>query len=253
MVISFILLIDWMLLMVLIFVIAKSLRLSRANDLIPIFHKGVLKCFNLSCVVEGVPVTSRPTLYISNHISYIDIFVLGSVLPGTFIAKSEVAGWPLFGFLAKLQGTLFIERNSRKVGGQIQQTQQHLLNVCNLILFPEGTSDIGTLVAPFKSSFFQVAEDEHITIQPVTVAYTHFKGERMDRKTRDYYSWYKPRKIVNHFLNGLGVGPATVKLIVHEPVKFESFESRKDCSKYCEDVIRKGLLDANGLGEEILN
>ena len=107
--ITFIILLGWMFVLVTMFVIAKALRSHNARRLVSIFHKGVLKCFNLELVVEGEPVTTRPTLYISNHISYIDIFVLGSVLPGTFITKSEVAKWPLFGFLAKLQDSFFIE------------------------------------------------------------------------------------------------------------------------------------------------
>jgi 1-acyl-sn-glycerol-3-phosphate acyltransferase len=162
-------------------------------------------------VIEGTPVTERPTLYISNHISYLDIFVLGSILPGTFIAKSEIAKWPLFGQLARLQNSLFIERRSQKVGSQIQQ---------------------------------------EITIQPITVAYTHYEDERMDREARDYYAWYKPRKIVPHFMNALGLGSARVMVICHEPVKFEAFESRKACSRHCEIVIRQGLLDALDLEKE---
>ncbi len=123
----------------------------------------------------------------------------------------------------------------------------------NLILFPEGTSDIGTYVAPFHSSFFQAAQSENaeITIQPITVSYTHYKNERMDRSARDYYSWYKPRKIHTHFLNGLGIGRGRVRVICHEPVKFDSFKSRKECSKHCETVIRQGLLNALDLENEI--
>jgi 1-acyl-sn-glycerol-3-phosphate acyltransferase len=244
--VTFPLLLVWMLAIVLVFVIAKAIRPALASRLIPIFHKGVLKCFNLECVVEGTPFTQRPTLYISNHISYIDIFVLGSVLPGTYIAKSEVAKWPLFGQLAKLQNTLFIERRNHKVGGQIQQIRRHLLDKSNLILFPEGTSSTGTDVAPFHSSFFQAAESEEaeITIQPVTIAYTHYTGERMDRSARDYYAWYRPRKILPHFLNGLGLGPARVQITCHQAVKLASFDSRKECCKHCEELIRRGLRNA---------
>jgi 1-acyl-sn-glycerol-3-phosphate acyltransferase len=251
--ISLLLLLVWMLAIVICFVIAKAIRLPHANDLIPIFHKGVLKCFNLECIVEGTPCTERPSLYISNHISYIDIFVLGSALQGTYVAKSEVAKWPLFGQLAKLQNTLFIERRSQKVGGQIQQIRRHLLDKSNLILFPEGTSSIGTYVAPFHSSFFQAAESEEseITIQPVTVTYTHYKDERMNRITRDYYAWYRPRKILPHFLNALGLGRAQVRVTCHQTVKLDSFDSRKECSKHCEAVIRQGLLNALDLEHEV--
>lgn len=183
-----------------------------------------------------------------------DIFVLGSILRGSFIAKSEVASWPLFGPLAKLQNCLFIDRDRRKVGSQIQQIQRYLQNEGDLILFPEGTSAPGTHVAPFHSSLFQAAEDEaaDIRIQPLTIAYTHYRNRRMDRKTRDYYAWYKPRKIVPHFFNGLGLGRARVKLIFHQPLKMNSFESRKACAKHCEMVIRQGLLNALDLNEEIL-
>ena len=245
----------WALVLVSAFVVAKALRINSANRLIPIFHRGVLRCFNLCCVVEGDPAVTLPTLYICNHISYLDIFVLGAILPAVFIAKSEVAKWPLFGSLARLQDSLFIERKSRKVGSQIQQIQRHLLDVSNLILFPEGTSNLGTFVAPFNSSFFQAtdSEEDNILIQPVTVAYTHYKNLPMDRNTRDFYAWYKPRKILNHFLNGLGLGRAQVKLIFHEPVKFSSFDSRKDCRGHCESVIRQGLLEAIGLDEEIMS
>jgi len=250
---SLMLLVVWMLFMVAIVWLARLFQPNRAKELLPIFHRGVLKCLNLNCIVEGIPITGRPTLYISNHISYFDIFVLGSVIPGTCIAKSEVAKWPLFGQLAKLQDTLFIERKSHKVGNQIQQIQKHLVNENNLVLFPEGTSSIGTYVAPFHSGLFQAAKSEQydITIQPITIAYTHYKDEAMDRRTRDYYAWYKPRKIVPHFLNGLGLGRAQVKLICHEPVKFMSFESRKDLARYCETVVRQGLLQALDMDREV--
>ncbi len=247
-------LITWMLLLVPVFLIATALRIPRAEDLVLVFHRGVLRCFNIECVKQGELITSRPTLYISNHISYIDIFLLGSTVPGTFIAKSEVSSWPLFGTLAKLQKTLFVERRSSKVGSQIEQMQQHLLNKSNLMLFPEGTSSTGTHVAPFHSSFFQAADDEEskIIIQPITVAYTHYKNQRMDQEARDYYAWYNPRKILPHFLSALGIGRGRAKLTFHEPVKFSDFETRKACSNYCETVIRQGLLDSLDLKEELV-
>jgi 1-acyl-sn-glycerol-3-phosphate acyltransferase len=254
MVVSLVMLTTWMFFLVPFFVLGTALKIPGAQNLALWFHRGVLLCFNIECVTEGEVVTSRPTLYISNHISYIDIFVLGSRVPGTYIAKIEVASWPLFGTLAKLQKTLFVERRSSKVSGQIEQMQQHLLNKSNLILFPEGTSATGTHVAPFHTSFFQAAADDEskITIQPITVSYTHYKHQRMDREARDFYAWYKPRKILPHFLNGLGIGRGTANLTFHKPVKFIDFESRKACSKHCETVIRQGLLDALDLEEEMI-
>lgn len=249
---SVLLLAIWMLSMIAIFFVGTFLHLPGAKNLILIFHKGVVRLLNLECVIEGLPKQHRPTLYISNHISYMDIFVLGSFLPGSFIAKSEVASWPVFGPLARLQNCLFIDRDRRKVGSQVEQIKRYLVNEGDLILFPEGTSAPGTHVASFHSSLFQAAEDEEldIRIQPLTIAYTHYRNQRMDRKTRDYYAWYKPRKILPHFLNGLGLGRARVKLTFHRPLQMKSFTSRKACAKYCESIIRAGLLSALDQEEE---
>jgi 1-acyl-sn-glycerol-3-phosphate acyltransferase len=245
----------WILSMVALFLLGTLLHIPGANNVIVVFHKGVVRLLNLECVVDDMPDEHRPTLYISNHISYMDIFVLGSVLRGSFIAKSDVASWPLFGPLAKLQNCLFIDRDRHKVGSQIEQIQRYLLNEGDLILFPEGTSAPGTHVAPFHSSLFQAAEhdDVEIRILPLTIAYTHYRNERMDRQTRDYYAWYKPRKIVPHFLNGLGLGRARVQLTFHEAFYMSSFESRKACAKHCEAVIRQGLLNAIDQDEEVLS
>jgi 1-acyl-sn-glycerol-3-phosphate acyltransferase len=249
--ISFLVLMVWTIYIIITYSILKLFKYAQRDRVVRMFHRGVLRCFNIECITEGVLHKDVPTLYISNHISYLDIFVLGSQVPGKYIAKSEVAKWPLFGFLAKLQDTLFIERRSRKVGNQIEQIKEHLLKKNNLVLFPEGTSNIGTFVAPFHSSFFQSADNPEITIQPVTVAYTHYQNQLMDRSQRDFYAWYKPRKILGHFVNGLGLGRGSARLIFHKPVKLEEFESRKDCSTHCESEIRKGLLSALEMENEI--
>ncbi len=237
--------------MVSLFFLMRLTRTGDSNKLIFRFHRGVARLFNLECVYEGVPCTDRPVLYVSNHISYLDVFLLGSMVPGSFIAKSEVAGWPVFGKLATLQNTLFFERNTRRAAGQVKQMQDHLLNRSNLILFPEGTSTPGTHVEPFRSSLFQAAELDGLLIQPVTVAYTHYRGERMNQTQRDYYAWYIPMPFLSHFANGLGLGRCRARLVFHAPVSLSQFESRKACAKYCEDTVRQGLLNAIGEASEI--
>ena len=241
----------WTIYIIITYSILKFFNYADRDRIVRLFHRGVLRCFNIEVTTEGVLHAGIPTLYISNHVSYLDIFVLGSQVPGKYIAKAEVAKWPLFGFLAKLQDTFFIERRSRKVGNQIEQIKQHLLKKNSLVLFPEGTSNIGTFVAPFHSSFFQSADDNDITIQAITVAYTHYENQLMDRQQRDFYAWYKPRKILTHFVNGLGLGRGIAKLTFHAPVKLEDFESRKACSTHCENEIRKGLLSALEMESEI--
>ncbi|EGG98618.1 1-acyl-sn-glycerol-3-phosphate acyltransferase [gamma proteobacterium IMCC2047] len=210
-----------------------------------LFHRGVSKIFGLRLKVSGSLSHHRPTLYISNHVSYLDIFLLGSVVPGYFIAKSEVAGWPLFGKLARLQNTLFIERNSRHARAQVDILQQQLIAGNNLILFPEGTSTDGAHVEPFKSSLFHAAESEpeiNIQIQPMTLAYTHHKGQLMDQSLRDYYAWYSTMPFLSHFIQSMGMRNADIELILHSPVSIREFESRKACAENCWNAVNDALI-----------
>jgi 1-acyl-sn-glycerol-3-phosphate acyltransferase len=251
-VVSTLLLALWIPLMVALFLMGKALRAPRTDNLILIFHRGVARLFNLNITQTGTLRRDRPTLYVSSHASYLDIFVLGSHLPGAFIAKSEVAGWPVFGKLAKLQNTLFFERQTRHAGQQVEIMRNHLTHHSNLIFFPEGTSTPGTHIAPFRSSLFAAAVDSDTYIQPITIAYSHYKEHRMQPSERDSYAWYIPMPFLSHFLTGLGLGPAKVSLICHEPVKMGDFSSRKACAAYCENVVRQGLLSALDAQEEVI-
>lgn len=251
MLISVVLLGGWILLLLGLVLVARLLGDRQANAVIMWFHQGVARLFNLQVVRHGSPTRQQPALFVSNHISYLDIFVLGAVLPASFIAKSEVAGWPGFGKLAVLQNTLFFERNARRARQQIAQMQAHLQTRGNLILFPEGTSTPGTHVEPFKSSLFAAADGDTM-IAPVTIAYTHYQHRPMNQAQRDFSAWYIPMPFLSHFLNGLGRGPTGVSLVFHEPVRLAQFDSRKACAAWCETQVRQGLLTALDVTDEVL-
>ncbi|MCB1693174.1 MAG: 1-acyl-sn-glycerol-3-phosphate acyltransferase [Pseudomonadales bacterium] len=236
-------LVGWILFMVSVRLVAGLLRVPGADNLPMYFHRGVKRFFNLKVSHAGELCRAAPVLYVCNHVSYLDVFVLGSVLPGSFIAKSEVAGWPVFGKLANFQNTLFFERNSRRAADQIKVMQGRLNDHKSLIFFPEGTSTTGDIVEPFRSSLFAAADmDPPVLIQPVSVAYTEYRGKPMSQAERDYYAWYLPMTFLGHFLNALGLGAAGVQVTFHEPVTIGDFESRKACAAHCEDAVRRGLL-----------
>lgn len=235
--------------------LAKLFRPQLAQSFPLFFHGVVCKLCSLKCETVGTPVAKSPVLYVSNHVSYLDVFVLGSMLRGAFVAKSEVASWPVFGKLAKLQNTLFLERNPRRAAEQIRVVKGHLAAGGNLIVFPEGTSTQGTDVARFRSSLFAAAEG--ICVQPVTVAYVSFEGEPMTQTTRDRYAWYLPnpsqqpampnRPFASHFFCAMGLKRCTVKVIFHDPIILQAGE-RKECAQYCESSIRRGLHETLGSG-----
>src|ERR1044071_8436357 len=136
----------------------------------------------------GRPTATRPVLFAANHVSYLDITIFGSLIAGSFIAKHEVAKWPLFGWLAKLQRSVFIDRRVRSTADQRDSIAARLAANEALILFPEGTSGDGNRVLPFKSALFSVADDipgraaaGAVTVQPVSIAYTRLDGIPLGR------------------------------------------------------------------------
>ena len=144
------------------------------------YHRWCCRILGLRVRRIGQPSAARPVLFAANHVSYLDITVFGSLIPGSFIAKSEVAGWPLFGWLAKLQRSVFIDRQVRSTLQQRDTIAERLAARDVLILFPEGTSGDGTHVLPFKSALFSVVfnrqTEEPIVVQPVSLAYTRLDG-----------------------------------------------------------------------------
>lgn len=204
--------------------------------------------FQISVAVEGNICTAPGTLYVANHASYLDVFVLGSKIEGSFVAKSEVASWPVFGKLAGIQSTLFLTRKSTRAASQVNQLAARL-TTDRMVLFPEGTSTPGSLVEPFRSSLFAATAQKNplapkINIQPVTVAYTHYAGQRMTQAQRDRYAWYLPMTFAPHFLSALGLRAAQARVVFHPTVTLDAFDSRKQCSAHCEEQVRAGLLRA---------
>jgi 1-acyl-sn-glycerol-3-phosphate acyltransferase len=111
-------------------------------------------------------------LLVGNHISFIDIFVINALLPSAFVAKSEVAQWPLIGWLARHAGTVFIERGSRKAAHLThQQMLRGLATGRRLAIFPEGTTTAGDGVLPFHGALFQSAIDAGVPVHALAISY----------------------------------------------------------------------------------
>ncbi|TAL04891.1 MAG: 1-acyl-sn-glycerol-3-phosphate acyltransferase [Verrucomicrobia bacterium] len=98
----------------------------------------------------------RPGLLVSNHLSYVDILLLGSIVPAVFVSKAEVKNWPVFGWFGRLGGTIFVDRTRRGDVARIAETiAAHLRDGHVVVLFPEGTSSDGSGVLPFRSSLLE--------------------------------------------------------------------------------------------------
>ena len=215
----------------------------------PIFHhRMVCRLFGIELDVRGDMSNTHPTLFVANHASYIDIEILGSLIEGSFIAKAEIADWPFFGLLAKLQRSIFVERRGPRVREQREMLLDRLRSGDNLILFPEGTSNDGNRTLPFKSSLFAIADFEtangRLAVQPVSIAYTHLDGIPLGRHLRPFFAWYGDMDLVPHLWSLVRLGRLTARVQFHPPVTLDDFPSRKEMADYCQRVVAGGVSSA---------
>lgn len=152
----------------------------RGRDLL-ISHwcRGLLSCLNIQVRVTGTPPTidCQRTMFVANHISWVDIHALNSIRAVRFIAKAEIRDWPVFGWFAYKVNTLFIERAKRHDTGRIVELASESLRAGdNLCFFPEGTTTDGTHVKPFKSSLLQAAVNAEAHIWPFSIHYPGSDG-----------------------------------------------------------------------------
>ncbi len=239
----------WTVVLVPIQVWALAFDAPLARNLPVFYHRVCLRLLGFEVVAIGAIASPHPVLFVANHSSYFDITVLGSLIPGSFIAKQEVARWPVFGLLAKLQRTVFVDRDARhRVHHQHGEIAGRLTRRDNLVLFPEGTSDDGVRVLPFKTALLAAAEEQvggrFPLVQPVSIAYTRLDGMPMGRALRPFFAWYGHMELAPHLWRALRLGVATVEVEFHAPVTIAEFASRKELALYCRTRIAGGIAAA---------
>ena len=229
--------------------LAVALGLRLRERLPRFYHRLCLRLLGFEVEVRGRRLDERPVLFVCNHVSYLDIMVLGSLVTGCFVAKSEVAGWPGFGLLAKLQRTVFVERRRSAVAHQGDAIADRLTARDNLILFAEGTSSDGTRVLPFKSGLLAAAEREvdgrPLRVQPVSIAYTKLNGIPLGRGLRPFLAWYGDMELAPHLWEVVALGRVTVVVEFHEPTSLGEAGSRKALAGQCRRQVAAGVSRAN--------
>jgi lyso-ornithine lipid O-acyltransferase len=225
-----------------------ALKADAARRLPIFYHRTCARILGFDVRVRGIPVAGGPTLFVSNHISYLDITVLGGIAELNFVAKSEVARWPLFGQLAKLQRTVFVDRRASNVGRERDALAERLDEGARLVLFAEGTTGDGNRIKRFKSALFAVAERpagaKPVAVQPVTIAWTRLDGMPLGRVLRPAVAWYGDMDLAPHLWVVAGLGRIEVEVIFHEPLTLAQAGSRKALAHHCEFVIARGLTEA---------
>lgn len=179
----------------------------------------------------------RPGAIVANHSSWLDIFALNAGERVYFVSKSEVAGWPGIGWLAKATGTVFINRDRREAAAQKELFEARLEAGHKLLFFPEGTSTDGQRVLPFKptlfAAFFSERLREFMWVQPATVIYHAPEGAEPR-----FYGWWGDMDFGSHLLAILGAKrQGKVEVFWHEPVRVADFAERKSLAKATEQAV----------------
>lgn len=206
------------------------------------FYIGVLFIFGVNVKVKGNPIKNK-AIFFSNHTSYLDIFILGSIVNGLFVAKSEIKSWPIISFICKLGKTIFVNRGRRsETTFQLNQIINNLKSGYNIFIFPEGTSNDGTKILPFKSSLFEIikiGKEEKFRIQPVSISYLYLDGMPINKSLRKLISWYGRMDLLPHVWKFIGLGKSEIQVYFHEPKYFKEFSNRKDACGYCFEQISR--------------
>ena len=216
--------------------------------IIPYFyHKICLRIFGIKIKTFGKVSINSPILLISNHASYLDIIILGSLFKTSFIAKKEISKWPLLGILAKLQNTIFIDRRVSSLKNQEKQIIKHLNEKKNLVIFPEGTSSDGNRVLPFKSSLFNIFEknlNSKILVQTITIVYKKINGIAMNRIERKNITWHSNMDLIPNIFNVLKKLSIEVEIIFNDEFLPSKEYDRKKLALHCWEKINYNLINS---------
>lgn len=233
----------WMLLLLPIVLVLWLLQLKKLRaKAAQFFHVVTLAILGLRIKQHGQPSDIRPLLVVSNHTSYIDIFVMGAQLPISFTPKSEIRDWPVIGFLCVLADCVFVERRRAMIDAARAEMAKRINEGRVLCLFPEGTTSNGVELKPFKSGFFSLAEDHHLSVQPASITYTHIGREPITDATREMVAWVGEATFFGHFWNMLGMPGIRAILRWHAPITHTDFPDRKALTKAAETIVTAGVM-----------
>ena len=211
------------------------------------WHSVTCRLLGLKIEILGKPETGKQVFFVGNHLSHFDIFILGSQIRASFVAKEDLGRWPVIGFLCRLQQTAFISRASGQATAVRNNIQGMIDAGKSIILFPEGTSTRGETVLDFKSTLFSLPlqyADKGLSIQPFTLRLLSVNGQKADTKDlKDLYAWDRdnPIEIGPHIWNFAQTKGARVQVIFHPLVPVIPGEDRKLLTRRVYEIVAAPL------------
>lgn len=218
---------------------------SVARQLPLLFHRYLLFVLRVKVERRGITEPARPLLIVANHLSWLDIVVISSLFPVSFIAKSEVGDWPLFGSLARLQRSVFVERERRAKTGEVNRAIASRLERGDaLVLFAEGTTSDGKRILPFRSALIGAAqavlEGDAATafIQPLNIVYPRIGGLPISHGDHPLIAWHGDMALVPHLSDLLTLPGLDCTVTLLPAHRVEPGGDRKRLTRAIEAEIR---------------
>jgi 1-acyl-sn-glycerol-3-phosphate acyltransferase len=227
-----------------------SLRLRLpARRAIPVaYHRMICALFGVRIRVAGEQSRRHPLLIVANHVSWLDISVITALAPVVFVAKREVANWPLIGLLARLQRSVFVDRERRLATAVANaEIAARLAEGDPVVLFAEGTSSDGNRVLRFRSSLIgaahaALADAEHadkVWVQPLSLAYVGLGGLPLGRAHRPHVAWYGDLDLLPHLIGIVRAGAIDAVATWGEPIPCCAETDRKVVARALEASVRR--------------
>lgn len=210
------------------------------------FHAIACRVLGIRVDVIGKPLFGDCTVWVGNHLSYLDIPVLGSLGPMRFVAKQDIAGWPVFGWLAGLQRTVYISRRPRDAVAAGTRFAAALEEGGVVVLFPEGSSSDGSSVLPFRPSLLQAVlapSGRAVGVQAFTLRLCSIDGHQPDAAAlRDLYAYHRDMSLLPHLGTFLRLRGAELQVIFHPPVDASLFPERRTLALELHRQVTWGLV-----------
>jgi 1-acyl-sn-glycerol-3-phosphate acyltransferase len=213
-----------------------------------LYHTAVCRILGVRIRIIGRRGDVAPLLIVSNHVSWLDISVLTAAAPVVFVAKREVASWPVFGLLARLQRSVFVDRERRQKTRDVNsEIARRLAGGDAVLLFAEGTSSDGNRVLTFRTALIGAAGDaiaeagqygDQAWIQPLSIAYTAIRGLPLGRQGRSAVAWYGSMSLLPHLRQLVAQGMIDVTVSWGDPIPYGRSSDRKMVARQLEHSVR---------------
>jgi 1-acyl-sn-glycerol-3-phosphate acyltransferase len=225
-------------------------RMRIVAECVRLWARACLRVLGLKINAHGFSqgLRSNRRLIVCNHQSYLDVVIIASVFPTLFVAKAEVSRWPLFGWLAGLGGTIFVNREDARSGVDCAyRVSRALREGVNVQVFPEASTSDGATVMPFKGLFFASAIRSQAPALPLTIKFQRVDGRPMNREALDLVCWYGEMDFARHFWRLLDIQSAEVLLMINEPIEPVRARRAKALAQIARERILRSFMNAEAI------